>query len=77
MKTIIAMDTNYFLRVLVADCVRVMRSAGAEPKALGKSSASKEALENLPHSTSADAKWMNRIVEYLSEIDLARAFEKE
>jgi hypothetical protein len=74
---IVELDNSHFLRILVADVIREMLYKGAERLVFGKSSASRRIVENFPLSATGDSKWMSEVVEYFSQIDVARAFVEE
>ncbi len=73
LTTILEADPSHFLRILVADAIRGLLYNGAEPVVFGKSAAARKMIKMLPRSKNGGSKWMSDLVDYLRQIDLAKA----
>ena len=65
---------SYLLRVLVANIVRGLLYNGMDRAVLKSSPGPLRLVDDLPVSENAEAEWLGRVVDFLSEFDLGRAF---
>lgn len=65
---------SYLLRVLVADIVRGLLYNGMDRAVLKSSPGPLRIVDDIPISENAEAEWLGRVVEFLSDFDLRRAF---
>ncbi|KAK5285783.1 hypothetical protein LTR80_010482 [Exophiala xenobiotica] len=65
---------SYVLRVLVADIVRGLLYNGMDRAVLKSSPGPLRIVDDIPISENAEAEWLGRVVDFLSDYDLGRAF---